>query len=483
MLKVHRMKPWSPPNIPPVQAAASRAESEGDGDASREELLRQAAQTLREELGGKRSDKLLRLFDFLLERTLESRPPTELEIANAVFASGEPLDAPKDSTVRVYVHRLRKMLEETYRDQPGPRLMIPVGEYSISLIGVAAATPAPAAVPEPAAVEPAPAAAPPRYPPQAGRLALAAIGLLGLCALLFFMLTSQGPLAAGTPAASLWQPLASSDRPITIVMGDYFLFGQNGAEKPPAGAPPRLVWERSVLVREDLDIYLMHNPTAGERITGAREQYISSGTLQALEKINNTLRNLEGGRARSVRLIAASQLTPDIFKSSDVVYVGLLSGLNVLLRDPLFQVSGFALDDGLTDLMDKATGTHYQSDGVVLTEERIPRMDYGYIASLPGPADNRIMVIAGIRDPGLLEMAELASDPARLATASALQADQPSHGFEALYKVRTMGTANLGATLVLRRDLQIQGIWDRSKALTGPGAVPAPPERPVSPKD
>lgn len=447
---------------------------------SREEQLRQAALVLREELGAKRSDKLLRLFDFLLERTIESRPPTELEIANAVFASGEPLDAPKDSTVRVYVHRLRKMMEETYRDRPGARLLIPVGDYSINLISIPEEA---AAVEEPAMAEPAATGAPGRPAPKAGRLALAAIGLLGLCALLFFLLTSQGPLTGRNPVASLWQPLANSDRPVTIVMGDYFLFGQSGAEKPPPGAPPRLVWERSVLVREDLDIYLMHNPTAGERITGAREQYVSSGTLQALERINNTLRNLEGGRARSVRLIAASQLTPDIFKSSDVVYVGLLSGLNVLLRDPLFQVSGFTLDDSLNDLMDKATGTHYQSDGVVLTEERIPRMDYGYIASLPGPADNRIMVIAGIRDPGLLEMAELASDPARMAAAAGLDADQPSHGFEALYKVRTMGTANLGATLVLRRDLLIQGIWDRSKALTGPGAVPAPPERPVSPKD
>lgn len=473
------MKLWShqkPPPVPPPTVAAGPIG--GDG-LSWPERLQAAAGVVRDELGSKRSDKLLRLFDFLMERTLAKRPPTEQEIAGEVFAAGETLESPKDATVRVYIHRLRKMMDEIYRDQAGPRLMIPVGEYSICLVGA----PEPAIPEPPTMTQPVPEPAAPRPRRQLpGRMAvLGAAGMALVMAGLIFVLSSLGPLRSA-PASPLWQPIEGSDQPVTIVMGDYFLFGQTGSQQPAPGAPPRLVWDRSVIAREDLDIYLMRNPAEGARIRGPKAQYVSSATLLALEKVQTALRNTNGGRTRSFRLIAASQVTPEIFKGSDVVYVGLLGGLSVLLRDPLFQSSGFRLGDTFNDLTDTATGTQYQSDGVVLTEERIPRMDYGYIASLPGPAGNTILVIAGLRDPGLLEMAELASDPARMA-ATGLGGDQPLGSFEALYRVRTMAAANLGATLVLRRDLRVQGIWDKSKALTGPGAVPAPPGRPVSPKD
>lgn len=473
------MKLWShqkPPLVPPPTVGAGHIG--GDGP-SWQEQLHAAARVVRDELGSKRSDKLLRLFDFLMRRTLEQRQPTELEIAGEVFATGEAPESLKDATVRVYIYRLRKMMDEIYRDQAGPRLMVPVGEYSICLIGA----PEPVAPELPATTEPAgePTASPPLRCMMGKMVILAVAGLAFVVTGLIFFLSGLGPLG-GAPAPPLWRAIEASDRPITIVMGDYFLFGQTGSTEPVPGAPPRLVWDRSVIAREDLDIYLMRNPAESARIRGPKEQYVSSGTLLALEKVQTVLRNTDGGRTRPFRLIAASQLPPDIFKGSDVVYVGLLSGLSVLLRDPLFQSSGFRLDDRFNKLTDTATGTQYQSDGLVLTGERIPRMDYGYIASLPGPAGSTIMVIAGIRDPGLLEMAELANDPVRLA-ATGLGSDQPLRSFEALYRVRTMAAANLGATLVLRRDLQIQGIWDKSKALTGPGAVSAPPEWSVSPTD
>ena len=47
------------------------------------------------------SDKLLRLFDFLIDRTLADRPPAEIEIANEVFSIGRDVDVPQDATVRV----------------------------------------------------------------------------------------------------------------------------------------------------------------------------------------------------------------------------------------------------------------------------------------------------------------------------------------------------------------------------------------------
>ena len=135
--------------------------------------------------------------------------------------------------------------------------------------------------------------------------------------------------------------------------------------------------------------------------------------------------------------------------------------MSALRRDPLLEASGFKGGAGLNGLIDVASGTRYQSDGMVVTDDRISRRDYGYLVSLPGPAGNTILIIAGLRDPGLKEMAELAADPVRLAE---LPWDKVvrGRGFESLYRVRTMRNVNLGATLVVDRALKSQDIWDRS---------------------
>ena len=70
--------------------------------AVRSSALLAEAKVVRESIGFKRSDKLLRLFDFLIDRTLADRPPAEIEIANEVFSIGRDVDVPQDATVRVF---------------------------------------------------------------------------------------------------------------------------------------------------------------------------------------------------------------------------------------------------------------------------------------------------------------------------------------------------------------------------------------------
>jgi len=429
-----------------------------DEDASipsQHRALLSAAAVLRDELRAKRTLKLSRLFEYLLARTMEGRPPTELEIANEVFSDGKVIDSTQDSTVRVYVHRLRKLAESVYAEHSGPALEIRKGEYSIQLTqpmcpprsapvsadGVSAAAPVKSAWP---------------FVVFGGALMLA-------LAIFFALRTAADPLAA----TAFWRPLAANARPTTIVLGDQYLF----AEAPPQGvnpaAPPRLVWDRSIAAREDLYVYLMRNPGEAGKITETDQHYVSSSSVTALRDIRMALIAVKGKNRGRIRVIPSSQLTPDLLKSSDIVYVGQLSGLSPLLRDPLFQASGLKAGATLDEVIDRASGQSYQSDGVVLTEERIPRRDYGYIARLPGPSGNNIVVIAGTRDAGLLEMAELARsadklDAVRLPAAGTLQ------GMEALYRVRTMGSLNLGSSLVLKRKLRSQGIWDKSRSAPAP---------------
>lgn len=416
--------------------------------------LLSAAALLRDELRAKRTLKLSRLFEYLLARTLEGRPPTELEIANEVFSDGKVIDSTQDSTVRVYVHRLRKLAESVYADHTGPAIKIPKGEYSIQLKEQLSPLPS-----GPVSIDRANAVAGGAPVKSAWPFVILGAGLI-LALVIFFALRSVAdPLAA----TAFWRPVATNARPTTIVLGDQYLFAEAPMQGTDPAKPPRMVWDRSIAAREDLYVYLMRNPGAAGKITELDQHYVSSSSVTALRDIRMALMAVKGKNGGRIRVISSSQLTPDLLKSSDIVYVGQLGGLSPLLRDPLFQASGLKVGATFDEVIDRASGRRYQSDGVVLTEERIPRQDYGYIARFPGPSGNNIVVIAGTRDAGLLEMAELAKsaeklDAVRLPAAGTLQ------GMEALYRVRTMGSLNLGSSLLLKRKLRSQGIWDKSRA-------------------
>ncbi|WP_066518506.1 helix-turn-helix domain-containing protein [Sphingobium cloacae] len=420
------------------------------------QALLAAAEPLRAELRAKRTGTLARLFELLLARTIEGRPPTELEIANEVFSDGRVIDSTQDSTVRVYVHRLRKLTESVYADREGPALEIRKGEYRIEL------------------KEPASAEQSGPSPPQDKGMAsngtrrkpgwlLVALGVALLLMLAFLFFLVQRPDGDRLAATAFWRPLATNVRPTTIVLGDKYLFGQAPPQGANASAPPRLVWDRSIAASEDLYVHLMRRPDEAKSTTVLNQHYVPSSSVTALRDIRAALVGVKGrGRAR-IRVISASQLTPDILKSSDIVYVGQLGDLGPLLRDPLFLASGLKVGPTENEMIDRVSGRTYRSDGLVLTEERIPRRDYGYIARLPGPSGNNIFVIAGTRDAGLLEMAELARSPEKL-NAARLSGTGAPQGMVALYQVRTMGSLNLGSALVLKRKLRSQGIWDKPRS-------------------
>jgi hypothetical protein len=428
-----------------------------DVEAPRLAQLRAEAEAVRGAIGSKRSDKLLRLFDFLLERTIEQRPPTEVEIAETVFSMDRTLDVSQDATVRVYVHRLRKKLEEIYSGKPGPRLHIPKGEYSLTL------------TPE-AGLANGDEAEQPSVPSSAIRsslpwktlwIGLAALFALNLAAWWAFVPDQRHERPSGLARTALWKAIAEDERPITIVLGDYYFFAEAQPKGEAPTKPQRLILNPSISSSDDLYFYLMLHPENVERVADLNLHYVPSSAVVSLREMFSAIGGLSEGRPRPATMIPASQLTPDILKSSDVVYVGLISGLGRLLRNPLFQASGFSVGATYNELIDNATGQRYASDGVVSEEERIARRDYGYLASLPGPTGNHLVIIAGTRDAALLQMAELASDTGKLRQMNKRAAARPE-GFEALYQVRTMGNLNLSGRLLVERPLKSRGIWDMS---------------------
>lgn len=426
-----------------------------------DQLSRQAEQFRASGLLGK-PGALSRLFDFLVERSRRGESPKELEIAVHVFGKNPAFDVSQDAVVRVYVHKLRRRLEsfhaQSAEDQraqdpsaaaPPARLAIPKGEYRLILEPVDA----------PPVEGTTPGAAPGVAPatrrrtwwiPVAATVAALAIGVL-LGGALF---GSRDPVLTEVRRSSVWAPLLEDDLPITIVVGDYYLLGESDT---PGGGVHRLVREFFINSREDFADHLRLNPQLMQRYRNLDLTYLPVASAWALQDIVPVL-----GAKKRVRVMLMSQLDANVLKTSHIVYLGYISGLG-MLGDRVFAASRVSPGGSFDELIDARTHTTYTStvqgnaadDGGSASDDFI---DYGYFSTFVGPDGNRIVVIAGTRDNGVIQMAEALSRPASVRRICEQAGAATS--FESLYEVSGMAKTGLNARLLFVSAMNAEHVWE-----------------------
>jgi hypothetical protein len=424
-------------------------------DGTEKVALGAVAQRVRASGALGRSPAMHRLFDYLLERTLGGDSPREVEIATDVFGRSDD-DLLDDASVRVYVHRLRRKLDEHYAG-PGAdeaeRLVLPKGDYRFQVerneppVGDPGDAMAADAI---AAAVAASAATRHAWARRAWLFLIAGLFAGGLAMFAGLRLFAPADALAQVRASPLWQPLVSASRPLTIVTGDYYIMGERDR---PGADPTRLVREFSVNSREELDELLMRRPDLRDRYVDLNLTYLPVSAAYALKAIMPVL--TPGLSQRSgVPFVLTSKLAPAQFKDGDLVYVGLLSGLG-LLQQPVFSGSRFNLGWSFDQLIDSKSGKLYVADPP--GEASSARRNYAYVAMLPGPNGNHILIVAGTRDPALLQAADILTDPAELARLAAASKDGY---FEALYAVDGVGDENLKGTLIAASPRKAEGLWD-----------------------
>jgi len=416
-----------------------------------------------------RSPLMQRLFDFLLECSIAGKAPKEIEVAVDAFGKGAEFDVSQDAMVRVYIHKLRRKLEEFYAG-PGAgepvRLSISKGEYRF-VVEAAAVPAAEEDLPELANVPPPPARRRWLLPVLAGSAVLNIIVL----AAIFLRPTAPSDDFREVRENPVWSPLLKDDRLIFVVVGDYYIFG----ETDDSMEVKRLVREFDINSPQDLENHTKLNPDLADRYMDMELAYLPTASAYALRDVMPVLAPAN----KRVRVVTMSQLNPAVIKSSDIVYVGYLSGLG-MLADYVFAGSRLSVGESFDELVDRNTKQHYisQAQGASIRGER-KFHDYGYFATFAGPSGNRIVVIAGTRDVAAMHMAETLTSPDALGALTAQAGKMP--GFEALYEVYGMDKLNLDGKLLLTSPLDSNTIWtggpeptEVHAGLPGRAADPAP---------
>lgn len=402
-------------------------------------------------LATRRSEKLLRLFHFLLEQSQQGNRPGEAEVAAAVREEPESGNEPSGSSARVYISRLRKMLDQYYATRPGPRLVIPRGEYRIELVDSVQHVSAPA---EGTATDFQPISS---YFQKAkrkasGKLILAAAITVNLIVAGAFWITGVHD-ASDLGKSRFWQSVASGRYPTIIVVGDHFLFGERRN-----GQVDDIVRDFAIRNREAFRKHEIAHRNQVDDFVDLDLNYISSNIVFALRSLLVATEGLNF-RQPAVSVVPASQLDPSIFKNNNIIYAGALDGLGRLIGDPLSRASTFVLSTNGQQLIDTKSHRIYRSDLAMDADTDIPLRDYGYIVSLPGPSGNRILILSGLGDAGIAQMADLATSKAGLAELAS-QIGGQGDSFEALYQVRAMYSQSYGRKLITARAISDQGIWD-----------------------
>jgi len=392
-----------------------------------------------------RSTRLLRLFDFLVECAAAGRVPKEADIAIDVFQRTATFDASQDAVVRVYVHKLRRRLEDFYAG-PGAReqsrLVLERGEYRLVLERVER--------------DEVPATPPQLQPPRAPRrLQYWLTGGLALSVLLN-MLVIWGPWRSGDASEAVrqvrsspvWEPIIKDDLPVVVVVGDYYIFG----ETDDSMEVRRMVREFGINSRLDLEQYAHGHPEVSDRYMDLDLTYLPTSVAPALRELLPIL----AARKKHVQVELMSELTPEMLTHSDVIYIGYLSGLG-MLHDIVFAGSSFSVGSTYDELVHHKSGQHYLSQGGTPWRGDSKYKDYGYFSTFAGPSGNRVVIISGTRDAAVANTAEMAARSAPLA--QLITQAGGKQDFEALYEVYGVDRAVVDSRLLITSALNTKAMW------------------------
>lgn len=373
----------------------------------------------RQVLARGRSANQLALFDLLVERSKDQRSPKEVEIALALFGTDATLDASSDSGVRVYVHRLRKRLDDHYAGKAGPRLSIPKGEYRIVLVDVAEqeARPSPLA-----------SAARLVFANPALSLGLGMIFVAGVAFACWHIWSTRPPQqsAAAVERQALFGIGVTLSDPVIAVGGSLLL-----AVTEDQRSVQRMILNPAVRTRDDFGRYLKDHPETFYRLYDFNLNFAPLGAVQAAWAVQDEI--AAGSAVPDARMVPVSALDAEQIQTHDIIFVGRLSQLGIL-ELPVFAQSRLRLS-AYNRLVDSVSGTAF--GGQVYTGEADqPGPDIGYLAVRTGPNGRRLIVMAGLGDRGTAAMVALLDSPQELAVLKK-RLGAP-RDFEAVFEVRTV---------------------------------------------
>jgi hypothetical protein len=351
-----------------------------------------------------KSDTSRKLLSYLAQRSLRDEAPKETEIAFDVFGKDPSFNGAEHSIVRVSVRTLRQKLAEYYAGSGNAdefRFDIPKGGYRLTVTRVETATATAAAPPVPSLPEQLPPS------PRWKWLAAAALAVLTVSVALNVFLWSRPAAVAPTTDtqlasvrdSALWSDMVKSSRPVTVILGDLFMFTQLDSKT----GRTLTVRDAAINSSEELRTQLASNPEfateRGQRYVTMVQKTVAVGMASVLRIIDRPGRRIE--------VVAQDDVSADAIRNNDVIYLGPLVRLGALGSHYAMQ-SRYRFNTEGSTITDIASGKTFMPEGVLSAQH----VDYALAAKFLGPTGNHVMIFtAGARNAGVLQIVRTVTSP------------------------------------------------------------------------
>jgi hypothetical protein len=404
------------------------------------------------ELG--RSRTYASILHYLAEHAITGTSPKEISIAMEVLGREADFDVGKDSIVRVHIYHLRSKLNTYFARQGSTekyRIDIPKGQYMLAITENVAAAPSLDAQEPPTSIVGTPLQRR-NFTPVLAALAI------GLLLLNWFLPKEQAATPIANPYAEtmLWQPLLDDNLPILILVGDYYIMG----EADVGGNVSRMI--REFAINSPTELSALQAQGQHSHYVNLDLSYTPTSISTALVQVMRVL----GSETSRVKVKMMSNLATTDLVGQHIIYLGYLSGMQ-RLTDLMFADSGLAFGSTYDELINLDNDTLYASSSGLSIGETSYR-DYGLLSTFPAPGGSHYVLLAGMRDEGLVNLVGEATEPGKLASlqaavelsAQATKETNIENGYEALYEVRGFNKTNFDTQLVYNKRLDTKVVWE-----------------------
>ena len=367
------------------------------------------------------SEKEKKLLDYLVKKTLSKEYIKEAHIAIDVFNKDGDFDPTLDSTVRVYIGKLRNNLEKFYLSEDSKnsriKISIPKGHYNVSFEIL-------------------------RKSAKLSRLKiisalLVVISLVLLIALAMHLIDEKNNLFSDSKIASkstVWKEYSNSELPTLIVVGDFFFMS-------------KIIEGKRYIVRDALINSNEEFLQSGVDTMGFSDFRHTYSPSEMSEYVTNFIPILINSK-RVFKIKPASLLTWEDINSNNIIFVGEFKTLYILNRLlPRFNIeydlsekSYFLLNESKEPI--KEFNFNRDSDGF--------SDDYIIVAKRYGGNDNTITLILTLGRGGIKDVTEKLSNSQFLTdfTNTYQKEKVVPFFFDTVFKIEKLEGATLNSEIV-----------------------------------
>ncbi len=341
-----------------------------------------------------KSETNQRLLQYLFDASLKGESKKEVTIALEFFNKDSSFDSSEDPSVRVYISKLRKMLDYYYKSSGVNdifKLQIPKGHYDIVFIKKD------------------------KPKPLKSNNKIRFISLLVVIVVLSIViilqtLNNQNNFDQQLNKISnslIWSEFLQNDKPILLVLGDYYFLFEYSQE-----IDQRLfIRDPKINSNQDLDIYLEKYPNKKDVLFPLEFSYLRPSSALSLIQI---LPILEKSENEIITKLASELVWSDI-ENSNVIYIGPIKNMNILrkLLEKLnlsFKSNPLDSDHSRLYLHDDSGKIQNIFEPTSKNQEESYR-DFGIISKIRSSKNSVIMFIVGFDELAIMKAVRMVTDP------------------------------------------------------------------------